>query len=84
MKLPVGHPDLSRNVLVDGEDLAERLSRFALIVENIHSSWEFSDKDINSLRTAEALLTNLRDKVGRLQREIELMEDIGVKRRKTL
>lgn len=55
-----------------GESFEARLSRFALIVDNENSTWNFTERDANAMRTAEAYIRFLLDKVITLQREIEI------------
>lgn len=43
-----------------GEDFEERMSRFGLLVENANGNWDLSDRDMNALRTASALIKGLR------------------------
>jgi hypothetical protein len=59
MNTPLSDEFLTPNRIL-GEDFQERMSRFGLICENVHSNWDLSDRDENALRTANALLIKLK------------------------
>ncbi len=67
--------DYAKEGKISGEDLAERLSRFSLISQNEYGNWDLSNRDINALRTVEAMMVELKDEIIRLRKKIATLED---------